>query len=140
MNGDQPVFIEVDRIVALHDAAMRAHGGNPGPPRVGCIEGAVGNAVSASLYSTDRAEPDALTVAAYAFCYLVRDHCFSDGNKRTAWLVLVELLRVHLGVQVSCTDDQAFELVEAVVTGRKKVEDVLGWLAEPGRLEEPQPS
>lgn len=54
--------------------------------------------------------------AAYLY-YLSRNHPFVDGNKRTAFAVMVTFLRVN-GYRLTLTDDDAYDLVMQVAQGQ----------------------
>jgi hypothetical protein len=56
-----------------------------------------------------------LAFASYALFYLVRNHCFVDGNKRVAWLAAADILAA-LGLGISATEDEAFALMENVIS------------------------
>ncbi len=51
--------------------------------------------------------------------YLMKNHCFVDGNKRVGWAACMEVLRA-LGLTVTATDKEAedFELLSNVVDRR----------------------
>lgn len=83
------------RLCQLHAEAIRRWQGNNNPtPKEGCLEGAIGNARAGVMYETDADEPDPLRVAVYLFVYLAKNHCFADGNKRVAWMALMDYLAV----------------------------------------------
>jgi death on curing protein len=121
----------VARVLDLHSRGLQQYGGLEGPPTPGgCVEGALGAAHSAEMYLEGRRYVIAgLPFAAYALVYLVRRHCFIDGNKRAGWLTCIDILAT-LGLGVEATVDEAVALVEGVIAGN--FEDgaaVATWLA-----------
>jgi death-on-curing protein len=54
--------------------------------------------------------------AAYLF-HLVKNHPFVDGNKRTAFAVMVTFLRVN-GYRLSLSNREAYDLVMQVAQGQ----------------------
>ena len=52
---------------------------------------------------------------------LVRNHSLLDGNKRLGWLGVVVFYGVN-GVELEAPDDEAYDLVIAVATGTRTVE------------------
>jgi death-on-curing protein len=54
--------------------------------------------------------------AAYLF-HLVKNHPFVDGNKRTAFAVMVTFLRVN-GYRLSLSNGEAYDLVMQVAQGQ----------------------
>lgn len=127
-------FITVGRVLALHARSIADHGGLAGLRDEGCPERSVGAAFSGALYDApDGEDPDPLNVAARLLYYLARNHCFVDGNKRVAWLAFVDVIRAR-EVEINATVDDAESLVLDVAQGKVHVEDVIVWLAAPGRL------
>tara|TARA_Y100001933_G_scaffold202057_1_gene203766 strand:- start:120 stop:326 length:207 start_codon:yes stop_codon:yes gene_type:complete len=58
---------------------------------------------------------------------MVANHGFTDGNKRTAWL-LVELLIARSGYVLTIPDDEPIDdLVVAVADGRMGFEALCAW-------------
>ena len=108
----------------LQEAAIVASGGTSGAPRPGCVQGSLGAATSAALYSSD-GEPDPFVFAAYLLIYLARNHCFPDGNKRVAWLAFVDVLRTDLNVTVELPSAEIAAFVEEVAQGTVAVDLVL---------------
>lgn len=127
-------FISPETIVTLHGEGIRLHGGKQGKPNTDCIDGSIGGAFTASLYSAPNDPPTAteiaLQFAGYLLFYLARDSCFVDGNKRVAWTSAMHILG-SVGLTLNATEDEAIDLVFDVV--EKRVEhgsDVVRWFAK----------
>lgn len=114
----------VDRILELHRQGIQS-GGTYGPPRPGCVEGSIGAAESATLYTSDG---DPLHLAVYLLTYLARNHCFPDGNKRVAWLGFVDVLLFNVQATLPISDDEAVAFVEDVAQGFLRPEDAIPWV------------
>jgi death-on-curing protein len=99
------------------------------PPRNGCVEGAIGNAVQAAAYYSEDDEPNPLHIASHLLRSLARDHCFIDGNKRVAWLACLEVLATHGRVTIDADEIEAAAFVESVADGSTDVPGIAGWLA-----------
>jgi death on curing protein len=123
-----------DQILLLHEESIKRFGGNFSTPRDGCVEGSLGAAWSFELYM---ATPDArqgLSFSGALLFYLIKNHCFTDGNKRIAWLSAIEVLRM-LGLTVSADADEAEQFCLDVISGTiKDTSGVVSWIAR--RLEE----
>jgi death on curing protein len=74
--------LSVSAVVAIHDVAIKAHGGSPGLRDAALLESAIG-APQAS-FGGEPLMRDAVEIAAAYLFYLCRNHPFVDGNKRTA--------------------------------------------------------
>ncbi|HZI19525.1 MAG TPA: Fic family protein [Pyrinomonadaceae bacterium] len=136
MNGAEVwrEFISPEIIIELHEVGMDRYGGLKSLPVEGCVERSAGGAYTASLYTAKNNPPTALEIAlpfaGYLLFYLAKNHCFSDGNKRVAWTATMHVL-AHFGLTLTATQDAAYELVDAVVTGRiEGGADVTLWLEQ----------
>ena len=135
MLANQHSLITTDQIISLHAVAMKTRGQVRFPigKRVrDCVDEKVGNAITAdqiSATNNDIAQPG-LSFAGYALFYLVRGHCFVDGNKRIGWIVAVEVLR-RKGLEINSTDDDAIDFVRRIASD--EISDgasVVRWIAE----------
>jgi death-on-curing protein len=71
-----------------------------------------------------------LVFSGFLLFYLNQNHCFSDGNKRTAWLAGLQVL-LSLGLTVLATTGEAEELCLSIAGGSiDSADDVVDWLAE----------
>lgn len=127
-------LVTFDRIIALHGEVLVANGGMAADPHEskGCVEGSLGGAWTAELYAAgdDDEIRQGLVFAGYLLFYLAKNHCFGDGNKRTALASMQEVLSV-LGLTIDVTDDELVTYVLAVAEGTvKSAPDVVKWLAQ----------
>ncbi|HYF64564.1 MAG TPA: type II toxin-antitoxin system death-on-curing family toxin [Herpetosiphonaceae bacterium] len=74
--------------------------------------------------------PDVTAKAAALFDALVSGHCFSDGNKRTALLSMIEFLARN-GLRFAAPDDDALYdwVLEAAARANTR-QDQAAWIAE----------
>lgn len=79
-----------------------------------------------TLMGTD-AYPPIDTKAAAMTESLARNHPFMDGNKRSAWIALNHFLRIN-GHFIFSTQDEAFEFIQRVATGRLSLEQSAEWI------------
>lgn len=124
-------LITRDRIVALHATGLSRYGGGAASPaKQGCVESSLGAAWSAELYREDDGVTKGLCFAGYLLYYLAKNHCFTDGNKRVAWLATMQVLLAH-GLTVNATTPEAEELINGLIEGRLQSADaVIVWLGE----------
>lgn len=138
MTAEHPVYgslITSSRVLDLHAEGIRRYQvGEVSAPRPGCVEQCLGNAYNAEAYAGDPAKGVGLLFAAYALFYLVKDHCFMDGNKRLGFLVAADIL-LAMGLHIKASEEEAYALVKDVAEGRiTSAEKVAAWLGE-GHLE-----
>jgi len=58
---------------------------------------------------------------------VVKNHPFVDGNKRTGY-VLARLMLLTYDMDLQASDDEEYDLVIRVATGRMDVEEVHAWM------------
>lgn len=118
----EPVWIEPELALAIHDRQLAEHGGPIGLRDPSALESALARPRNQWAYG----EVDFCTLAA-AYAYGVsRNHPFTDGNKRTAWV----LARLFLGlneIRLTFTPEDAIQMVLALAEGTLTEEDVAEW-------------
>ena len=85
--------LTVATVEAIHEEALRAHGGGSGLRDRGMLESAI-----AAPQATAFGEPvfkDMIEIAAAYLFYLCRNHPFVDGNKRVALAACLVFLRCN---------------------------------------------
>ena len=127
-------WIDFDAIHDLYAEGIGQHGGFGSPSKDGCIDGALGAAFNAELYSMPEVEAETV-VTGICFCgyllfYVATKHCFVDGNKRVAWSSAMWILS-RMGLTLDVSDDEAIAYVVAIAEGKvESGEDVVNWLAD----------
>lgn len=120
-------FTSVERLLELHAESLARFKGRAGGPREGCLEGSLGAAASAEVYLASDEGTPGLTFASYLLFYLANNHCFTDGNKRVAWLAAVEILAAF-GLTIEVDDGAAYEFMDQVAKGLLDQDDVRTWI------------
>lgn len=115
-------WIDSGVVHAIHDRQLAEHGGLLGIRDDNAVESAL--ARPRNLAADD--EPDAASLAA-AYAYgLARNHGFSDGNKRTAW-VIARLFLSDNGFRLAFDPIDAVMTVEAVASGSMSEDTLASW-------------
>jgi death-on-curing protein len=118
----EPVWIETELALAIHDRQLAEHGGPIGVRDPSALESALARPRNQWAYG----EVDFCTLAA-AYAYgVARNHPFTDGNKRTAWV----LARLFLGlneIRVTFAPEDAIQMVLALAAGTLTEADVAEW-------------
>ena len=118
----EPVWIEAELALAIHDRQLAEHGGPVGVRDPSALESALARARNQWSYG----ETD-LCVLAAAYAYgVARNHPFADGNKRTAW-VLARLFLALNETQIAFAPDDAIRMVLALASGSLAEADVAEW-------------
>jgi len=74
--------LAVSAVLAIHEIAIKAHGGTPGLRDAALLESAV--AAPQASFGGEPLMKEGIEIAAAYLFYLCRNHPFLDGNKRTA--------------------------------------------------------
>lgn len=107
-------WISLEVLFAIHDAQLAQHGGIDGIKDRNLVESALARPQQQASYGTP--PPDAAALAA-AYAYgMVRNHGFSDGNKRTAWIA-ARLFLLDNGFNLSFQPADAITAVLALAAG-----------------------
>lgn len=121
----EPVWIEAELALAIHDRQLAEHGGPIGLRDASALESTLARPRNQWAYG--ETDPCSLA-AAYAFG-LARNQPFADGNKRTAW-VLARLFLALNDVQIAFTPEGAIEMVLQLAAGKLEQAEVAVWFAE----------
>ena len=105
MTGREPVWLIRAVVGAIHDEQIAEHGGGAGLRDAALLEGAIDRPRNLAANSA----PDLAALAAVLGHGIVRNHPFTDGNKRTAF-VAVELF-LNLNGHALIADDADCVLV-----------------------------
>ncbi|MDE1918452.1 MAG: type II toxin-antitoxin system death-on-curing family toxin [Sphingomonadales bacterium] len=118
----EPVWIDADLALAIHDRQLAEHGGPIGVRDTSALESALGRPRNQWAYG--KADLCALA-AAYAYG-AARNHPFVDGNKRTAW-VLARLFLALNDVRIIFAPEDAIRMVLALASGSASEAEVAEW-------------
>ncbi len=120
-----------DAIVALNLAAIQTFGGTHGILQEGCPDRCTKNAEMAEYYEGNgEAGELGLTYISALMYYLIENHCFVDGNKRTGLSVGLHLL-YEMGATLNATNEDLVKMCEDVAEGIIPDRPALAvWLAD----------
>ncbi|WP_239807412.1 type II toxin-antitoxin system death-on-curing family toxin [Croceicoccus hydrothermalis] len=119
----EPVWIETELALAIHDRQLAEHGGPIGLRDADALESALDRPRNQWAYGdTDLCK----LAAAYAYG-LARNHPFTDGNKRTAW-VLARLFLALNGYKITYKPEDAVRMVLQLASGELDEGAIAEWL------------
>lgn len=110
-------------IIAIHNEQVAEHGGICGIRDDGLLDSALARPQHQSCYCSASVFD---LVAAYA-SGIIRDHPFTDGNKRTAFLASYVFLVIN-GWQLQASEIDALNVVLALATGEIDEAAFSNWL------------
>ncbi|BEP50460.1 MULTISPECIES: type II toxin-antitoxin system death-on-curing family toxin [Variovorax] len=121
--NDAWVWLSLQLIHAVHEEQLAEHGGPAGVRDEGLLVSAMGRPQNRALYES----PDAAALAAsYAFG-IARNHPFTDGNKRTAFVAMEVFLDLN-GFELRATDHDCVLTTLKLAAGQLEEEALAEWI------------
>jgi len=118
-------WVDATVVHAIHDRQLAEHGGLPGLRDAGMVESALARPQNLAASG----QPDVADLAAAYLYGLARNHGFSDGNKRTAW-VAARLFLADNGGRLRFDPLDAVRTVEAVAGGVLPEGELAAWFRD----------
>jgi death-on-curing protein len=120
----EPTWIRQDVVLAMHEEALKKHGGPEAVRDMGLLESALARPKDLFAYSDEVASFPPLA-AAYAKD-IIANHPFVDGNKRTAFTVSLTFLLLN-GMIVTATKEDRVLTVWSVADGSLSENQLAAW-------------
>lgn len=117
------VWIASEVLYAVHEEQLAEHGGLAGLRDANALESAIARAEQLAHYGA----PDAASLAAAYGFGIARNHPFSDGNKRTAFVAL-ELFLALNGYELTATDADCVVTMLGVAAGDTEESVFANWI------------
>lgn len=113
------------QIILLHRQIINETGGSDGIRDEGLLE----SALLSPLQTFDGAElfPSVEEKAARLGFGLIKNHAFSDGNKRIGAHAMLILLEIN-GVHTKYTQKELADIIMKIASGEKDYPDLLSWV------------
>lgn len=121
-------YLTTEEVIVIHELLLAEFGGIRGITEAGF--GRLETAVSVpqqSMFGVDLYE-DLPSKAAALSHAIIRNHPFSDGNKRVAVVALAEMLARN-GAELTATNDELYDLALAAATTLDRAA-VAAWVAD----------
>jgi len=120
-----PVWVQKNVVLALHDALLSEHGGQQGIRDEGLLDSALARPKQLLSYG----DPDLFGLATAYISGILRNHPFIDGNKRTA-LMTGYVFLARNGKQLTTPETEATQAIIDLVARKMTEKDFTAWLAE----------
>jgi death-on-curing protein len=121
----EPKWFTIEQAIAAHSVQLRQFGGAPGLRDEGLLRSALERPLNKWLY--EQAELPELA-AADAFG-LIKNHAFTDGNKRIAFISMVTFLRKN-DVAFKPDQAQATRMMLALAAGEVSEQSLARWIRD----------
>jgi len=108
----EPVWIEDELVLAIHDRQLVEHGGAEGLRDEALLQSALGRPLNQFAYEST----DVVELAAKYTAGIVQNHPFVDGNKRTGFVIGVLFLELN-GYRFTASEEAAAQAVLELAAG-----------------------
>lgn len=122
MNRD-PIWISTEFVHFLHSDQIAQYGGLEGVQDGGLLEASLARPKHLYAYGS----PDTFDLAAAYGFGIARNHPFSDGNKRTALMVMYSFLKVN-GYCLDAPEPEAVIFMQRLANGDEDQASLSEWL------------
>ena len=103
----EPVWIEPELVLAIHDRQLAEHGGGEGLRDASLLDGALGRVINHFLCT----KADIIELAAKYCVGIVQNRAFVDGHKRTGLVVCILFLELN-GYRFKASEADAAQIVQ----------------------------
>jgi death on curing protein len=121
---NEPVWLVLESVYAIHKAQIAEHGGSDGVRDEGLLLSALARPLNVFAYN-DEADHASLA-AAYAFG-IAKNHPFIDGNKRTALVVMRTFLALN-DIDFVASPEAKFTTILRLAESSLDEEDLASWV------------
>ena len=119
-----PKWVTYDQVVAIHNRQLRRFGGAPGLRDEGMLRSAIERPVNKWQY--ERAD---LAALAAAYTFGLAKKAFVDGNKRTAFTIMMLFLRRN-GVPFAPDRAHAAAMMLSLAAGEVSEQSLARWIRD----------
>lgn len=120
-------MINLKEIIEVHSLLIKKYGGLDGIRDLNLLISSINRPFQtfdgADLYDTPIKKASAL------FESLIINHPFYDGNKRIAYVAMMNFL-FYYSIDIKASQDEKYEFVIAAASGKKRFDDIEKWLIE----------
>jgi len=120
-------WVRRDTIFAVHDKQLAIYGGLAGVRDLNAVESALNRAPN--LDASGNPPPDVADLAAAYIYGIATSHGFSDGNKRTAWVIGRVFLAIN-GEALAFKENDAIKFMLDIAAGNMTELEVANWVRQ----------
>ncbi len=120
-------MIDKKEVLQIHQILIAQFGGLAGVREESLLESALERPFGG--FSETEFYPSPEEKAAAILESVVKNHPFTDGNKRTGY-VLMRLILLEYGQDIEATQDEKYDFVIAVASGRMSFAEIVGWIKQ----------
>ena len=123
----EPEFLNLEKVVRLHQSLLEAYGGTEGTRDTGLLESAA--SMPKASYGGQYLHGDLFEMAAAYLFHIVQNHPFLDGNKRTGAASAIVFLAIN-DIHIENDEEGLYDLTISVATGQAGKEQIANWFRQ----------
>ena len=120
---NEPVWVSEQLAIAIHADQLSQHGGRSGMRNENLLSASLARPRHLLAYGS----PTILDLAAAYEYGIAKNHPFTDGNKRTAFMVMYTFLRLN-GCTLDVPEPEVVLMMEQLSTDQETQESLAQWL------------
>ena len=117
--------MNLNDVLELHSVLIKKFGGTEGLRDEGLLLSALNRPFA--TFGGEDLYPDAVDKAAAIFESVILNHPFSDGNKRTGY-VLMRLVLMDSGYDITASHNEKYDFVISATKGEHNIESIKEWI------------
>jgi len=118
-------MITLKEALAIHELAIENFGGSYGVRDMNLLESAIGRPYV--TFDGQELYPNPVDKAAAIIESIVKNHPFSDGNKRTGY-VLMRLILLKSQFDIEATEKEKYDFVIKIAEGKLNLDEIKSWI------------
>jgi len=118
-------MITLIEVLLIHEHAIKTHGGANGTRDQNMLESAINRPFQE--FGGEELYPTAYEKAAAIGESIIMNHPFVDGNKRTGYILMETVLRMH-NFKINASNDSLYQFIISISTGELRFEQIVAWL------------
>jgi death on curing protein len=118
-------MITKEEVLLIHNQVLLLYGGANGVRDINGLESAIARPYQS--FGGEDLYPSCFDKAASIGESIIMNHPFVDGNKRTGYVLMETVLRLE-GIKIISNDDELYQFVINISTGKNRFEEIVEWL------------
>jgi death-on-curing protein len=118
-------MIDINDVGRIHDILIEEFGGSKGIRDIAILESAISRPYQ--TFDGNELYPDPIDKAAAIFESIISNHPFIDGNKRTAYVIMVLILKED-NLDIDTNQNIKYDFVIRAAKGEIKFNEIRSWL------------